>query len=163
MCVTRLSSYTCPDGYVNLYATVPLLLCDNGKYNTPFTAYSDENIVSCGEATQDNLYGVMDDANQYVLGTASAGGESKLYVSGTPFTDDAFIGKVLVLTGGTGAGQTRYITDNTTSMIAVGQPWITNPNATTTFAICDRVYRNLGMNLGGSSVPAVCLEKIGEP
>ena len=163
MYATRLSSYTCPDGYVNLYATVPLLLCDNGTYNTPFTAYSDENIVSCGEATQDNLYGVMDDANQYVLGTASAGGESNLDVSGTPFTDDAFIGKVLVLTGGAGAGQTRYITDNTTSRILVGQAFVTNPNATTTFAICDRVYRNLGLILGGSYAPAVCLEKIGEP
>lgn len=149
------------DYHNNLYALKPIYLygADASAYGT-YLGYCDEHFLCPPDNVADTLYGVMDDANQYVLGTASAGGATMLDVSGTPFTDDAFIGKALVLTGGTGAGQTRYITDNTTNRIVVGQAFVKNPNATTTFAICDRVYRNLGSD---NTIYICAEEKIGQP
>ena len=149
------------DYHNNLYGLKPIYLY--GADSSAFGVYlgvCDAHFLCPPDTTADNLYGVMDDANQYIIGTASAGGSTNLDVAGTPFTEDALIGKILVLTGGTGAGQSRYITDNTTSRIVVGQAWATNPNATTTFAVVDRLYRNLGTD---NSIYICAEEKIGEP
>jgi len=147
-----------PDPTNNLYTVIPVGIVPQGG---SLLCYSDAHIMSAPDSTVNNLYGSVDGDNQYIIGTASAGGATNLDVSGTPFTEDALIGKILVLTGGTGAGQTRYITDNTTSRIVVGQAWATNPNATTTFAIVDRVYRNVGRTF--YSGYSCCEERIGEP
>lgn len=53
---------------------------------------------------------------------------------------DRWKGKVLKITGGTGAGQERYITANTLDTITVHAAWITNPDGTSTYAIHDGLY-----------------------
>jgi len=151
-----------PDYWCNLYNLPPIFMYGYDASLASSALFAcDENFMTAPDTTVDNLYGVMDDANQYISGKASAGGATYLDVAGTPFTEDALIGKILVLTGGTGAGQTRYITDNTASRIVVGQAWAVNPNATTTFYICDRVYRNVGQFFNNNY--QCMLERIGEP
>ena len=43
----------------------------------------------------------------------------------------------LVITGGTGAGQARTVTSNTSTVLSVNTSWGTNPDNTSTFAIDD--------------------------
>jgi hypothetical protein len=51
--------------------------------------------------------------------------------------DDVYIGSIIVLTTGTGPGQTRLITDydGATQVATVSPDWITNPDATTVYKI----------------------------
>lgn len=83
--------------------------------------------------------------NQIVFsGTASAGGNNTISVSGTPWTANAFVGMKVRLTAGTGtfggSGQVRTIISNTTNQLTVSSNWNTsngfaNPAAGTTFRI----------------------------
>jgi hypothetical protein len=59
------------------------------------------------------------------------------------WTPDAFIGKFVVVVGGTGIGQVRKITDNDATTITIGYAWFTTPDGTTTFRIYDTVHRYL--------------------
>lgn len=110
--------------------------------------------VAVGYVTDDFLYhgglsvadtmGTVDAGNLFRNGTATGGGAATMDDAGASWTVDAEIGKILILTGGTGAGQTRWITDNTATQLTVGQNWVTQPVAGTTYMIVDDVYRNLG-------------------
>jgi hypothetical protein len=62
------------------------------------------------------------------------------------WTPDEFIGKFIVLVGGTGIGQVRKITDNDGTTLTIGYAWYINPDATTTFRIYDTVYRYLNQS-----------------
>lgn len=72
-------------------------------------------------------------------GTASAGGATTLTVpAGVTLTVNAYAGSLLLITGGTGAGQTRYIASNTAGppgVITVSSAWTVNPDNTSTFLI----------------------------
>ncbi len=68
-------------------------------------------------------------------GTATSGGASTLTDSGASFTVDDLKGKVLLLTGGTGADQAKLIKGNTATEITIDGSWRTNPDATTTYEI----------------------------
>jgi hypothetical protein len=73
--------------------------------------------------------------------TATAGGNTTLTDAGKAWTSDALIGKLVILTGGTGIGQCRKITDNDATSITVDRQWELNPDATTNYKICDTLYR----------------------
>lgn len=49
-------------------------------------------------------------------------------------------GKVVKITGGTGAGQERYIVSNTADTLTIGKAWTTNPDGTSTYAIHDGLW-----------------------
>ena len=67
-------------------------------------------------------------------GTASAGGATTLTDSGIAWTADRWIGAWVKIIGGTGKGQYRQITDNTTEILTVAT-WDTNPDATSRYVI----------------------------
>lgn len=71
-------------------------------------------------------------------GTAQAGAAGTITLaSGASSTDDIYKGQLLKIYGATGAGQTRTITayNGTTKVASVAWNWITNPDATSTYAI----------------------------
>ena len=71
-------------------------------------------------------------------GTAQAGGTNTITLdSGASSTDDLYIGSSIRTTGGTGSGQTRYISDyvGSSKVATVSENWTTQPDATTTFAV----------------------------
>lgn len=68
--------------------------------------------------------------------TATSGGATTITVSTASWTTNEYSGKVVFLTGGTGAGQYRFITSNTATALTV-PTWTTNPDSTTTFEIFD--------------------------
>lgn len=70
-----------------------------------------------------------------VTGTATAGTSSTLTLSTAAWTVDAYIGHLIEITGGTGAGQTRPIAANTSTQVTVGYDWTTTPDTTSTFEI----------------------------
>lgn len=70
--------------------------------------------------------------------TAQAGGATTITLDASASAvDDFYNGASILLTGGTGAGQFRIITDyvGATKIATVDTAWVTNPNATSTFAI----------------------------
>lgn len=53
------------------------------------------------------------------------------------FSPDKWIGKIVVIRKGTGAGQERLIAGNTSETISIDRPWATLPDASSRFAIVD--------------------------
>ncbi len=58
----------------------------------------------------------------------------KLYDT-TPSWSGSVVGSTVLLTGGTGAGQLRTISANTTTKLTVSAVWTTNPDATTQYEV----------------------------
>lgn len=74
-------------------------------------------------------------------GTAAAGGASTITLdAGASGSDDAYNTMVVRLTGGTGSGQERVISDyvGATKVATVSVAWGTPPDATSTFGVIDR-------------------------
>lgn len=69
--------------------------------------------------------------------TAAAGGATSITLdAGASAVDSYYVNDLIVLTGGTGAGQARFITAYVgATQVATVAAWSTNPDNTTTFAI----------------------------
>lgn len=71
-------------------------------------------------------------------GTAQAGtGTTIQLAAASTFADDEMIGNIVLITGGTGVGQSNLITDyaNATDTATVDRTWATNPDNTSTYKI----------------------------
>jgi len=69
-------------------------------------------------------------------GTADAGaGNDELDDATKSWTADAYINEYVWIYSGTGSGQIRKITDNTTTKLTVESDWDTNPDATSLYRI----------------------------
>lgn len=75
--------------------------------------------------------------NVVVTGTASAGASTSITLAGASSTDNLYRYSWIVITGGTGLGQTRtclyYV--GSTKVATVGRAWTTTPDSTSTFAV----------------------------
>lgn len=76
-----------------------------------------------------------------LTGTATAGGANTITLPAAAVaTDDIYNGSTITITGGTGAGQTRIISDYTaTRIVTVSVAWDTQPNNTSTFTISNLI------------------------
>ncbi|WP_236685594.1 hypothetical protein [Geobacter pickeringii] len=101
----------------------------NGQNGSVAGRYKFGNHMS----TQNNMYSVL--SNSFYQGTAASGAASTLTVSGTPWTTDQWKNFAIVITGGTGAGQRKIITTNTTSVATISGTWTTIPDGTSSFDI----------------------------
>jgi hypothetical protein len=76
------------------------------------------------------------------LATSSGGNDSTHFNdTGKAWSVNAFSGKVLIITGGTGAGQMRKISTNSATQIVPVTAFTTVPDGTSTYAVCDEGYR----------------------
>lgn len=68
---------------------------------------------------------------------AGAGNQEIKFAASSTFADDIMIGNVVNLVTGTGAGQSRIITDyvQSTDLATVNRVWDTNPDGTTTYEV----------------------------
>lgn len=71
----------------------------------------------------------------YITSTATAGAARSLTDSTQTMTVDRYRNFRIVVTGGTGIGQTRRIVANTATAFYVERAWDTNPDATSTYEI----------------------------
>lgn len=77
-------------------------------------------------------------SSKHDTGTAQAGTSTTITLkSASSSTDDYFNGLYVSITGGTGAGQSRIITDyvGSTKVATVDRAWTTAPNSTSTYSI----------------------------
>ena len=88
--------------------------------------------------------GITESASEEVL---SSGTATTSQTPATTLTDStktwvahAYIGKWVVITGGLGLGQSRAISENTTTVITVAA-WTTNPDTTSTYSIVDPKFQ----------------------
>lgn len=76
-------------------------------------------------------------------GTAQGGDSTSITLdAGASSTDQAYLGMIVRLTSGTGAGQIRQIIDynGTTKVAKVDHPWTTSPDSTTAFRLARGFY-----------------------
>ena len=70
-------------------------------------------------------------------GAATGGGNNILADTSKTWADDEWIGSTVTIVGGTGAGQTRTISDSGTNGLTVSSDWSTNPASGSTYAIIE--------------------------
>ena len=73
-----------------------------------------------------------------VTGTAQSGGATAIRLAaGASAVNDFFNNALITITGGTGSGQVRYISDyvGATKDVTVSEAWTTNPDVTSTYSI----------------------------
>lgn len=76
--------------------------------------------------------------SDYDTGTATAGAASSLTDSGKSWTTDQHVGRVLIITAGTGSGQGKVISANTGTVLDITPAtWTTNPSTDSVYAIID--------------------------
>jgi hypothetical protein len=84
-------------------------------------------------------------------GTATSATSTTLTKTGAGWTASAFIGQWIRITGGTGSGQARAITANTTTQVTVSPAWTVTPDATSTFEISPNRNPMLGSGTDNST------------
>jgi hypothetical protein len=94
-------------------------------------------LVAVFTGTQANVtiteIGLFDTAGDN--GTASAGGASTLTDGTKSWTTNQWTNWTVYITGGTGIGQSRIISSNTSTVLTVSVAWTTQPDATSTYTI----------------------------
>lgn len=97
------------------------------------------------------------DASSIISGTAAAGATNSITLDGSASaTDDIYDENLIVITGGTGAGQTRVIVEynGTTKVAIVNRVWQTTPDATSTYDIIAAAQADIvqhGLAQGGTA------------
>jgi len=80
--------------------------------------------------------------NPEITGTASAGTTNTITLAGAQNENRFFVGAQLEITGGTGAGQKRFITEYTTSRVAtVDRDFTTIPDNTSTYKVFEKTQQ----------------------
>ena len=95
-----------------------------------------------------NRISIFDDVNEKVTigyleglvrtgahGTATSGGNSTLTDTAKDWRVNSLAGLDLVLTSGTGSGQTKTIVSNTSTVITISGTWTTNPSSDTGYEV----------------------------
>jgi hypothetical protein len=157
---TSISAFTtaAQDIATSLYR-LPRIMVSNSSATTGIMGLLDEEFRLPPVTTLGTLFPVSD-SHDFLIAAATGGGNDYLDNAGASWAVDEHKGKILVIAGGTGSDQTRYIISNTATRLTVGQVWITNPNATSLYLIADRVYRVIKSN---TSNLIAALEIIGAP
>jgi hypothetical protein len=90
-----------------------------------------------------DLFLVYDGYTYPVSGTAESGSATTLVDTDKALTTNAWIDYILVITAGTGVGQTRRIISNTATEFTVAA-WETNPDSSSVYAVVEEAWRALG-------------------
>lgn len=136
------SAITVDSQTVNFIAAI--FSIDNQQLLRPTTTGRTLDVTATGEAGLDfanvNLpVGSIPIVNIIENGTMQAGSAAGTAVlrSATSFVDDLIIGATIIVTGGTGAGQSRIIYDwvSTTDTASISPNWTTTPDNTSTYLV----------------------------
>jgi len=136
-----------PEGRSGRYLLIPMQMIATTYAADGMCAYLDEYLYWAANtssfATEDIL-GV----NQVESGTQAQYSEGASTPYGTlrddtkSWTPGDYSGKVVIVTGGTGAGQVRKVETNVATALVVSPGWVTKPDNTSAYVICDEVYRS---------------------
>jgi hypothetical protein len=136
-----------PDYRYQKYLLRPLYVYGGEGSGSPFhpVGYLPPAVILASSMTVASLdlFLVYDGYSYPVSGIATAGAATTLTDTGKSLTTNAWIGKILVITAGTGVGQTRNIISNTATEFTVNA-WVTNPDNTSQYVVVDEAWRALG-------------------
>jgi hypothetical protein len=125
----------------DLYYLQPLVGCEYSSSSNyvGILGYNDENIFNPPTGSDEDVFGKgFQDS-----GTAESGTPTTLTDNDKAWTTNQWTNKILIITAGTGVGQTRKIASNAATQITVNTAFTTNPDNTSQYAICDEAYRFL--------------------
>lgn len=85
----------------------------------------------------------FDDTELLDSGTATSSTGTTLVDSGQAWTNDEWIDQFVKITGGTGSGQVRRITDNDGTSLTVDTAWSVNPSTDSTYQILQQKFKTV--------------------
>lgn len=94
--------------------------------------------TSVAETDYDNTFFVTNLASS---GTATGGSSTTLVDTSQSWVVNALQGKILLISGSTGLGQSRVIVSNTGTTITINEAWFVSPVASSIYKVYDVVYR----------------------
>ena len=92
-------------------------------------------IQSCARINENNLVDADEEDILAISGTVGTATASTLTDPNASWLNNQWSGNRVVITAGTGTGQTRVIASNTVNQITLTQTWATIPNGTSTYEI----------------------------
>ncbi len=128
--------YSNPDGRGDQkYILFPVVF-QEVDYEANFGYIDDIYMRSAGPTSSEDTMSVgeIDD------GTATSASSTTLVDTSKTWTTDSHANKAVIIIAGTGAGQIRKITSNTSDTLTV-PAWLITPDATSQYVICDEAWR----------------------
>ncbi len=122
----------------NLYWRLKMRSTTLVEYNSgPWDTVVQSGLTAGLYLRMNDFFGPDDGAT--TTGTASSGTDYTLVDTGIGWTVDQYRDFVVIITGGTGAGQVKTILANTADTLTIDGRWITVPDGTSTYGIYARV------------------------
>lgn len=117
--------------------------------------YCTDLFLACSSTVaNEDIIGVT----QNDTGTATAGGNNTLTDSTKTWSTNAWAGKAVVISTGTGAGQkANKVASNNGTVLTMTASWTINPSVDSVYYIVDEAYRAIG-TLDASSNKCMCRE-----
>jgi hypothetical protein len=111
-----------------------------------------QGLLGAALGTDVSLERLAKTGSAFLSSTATSGTSKTLVDSVQTLTVDRYVNYRILITGGTGAGQSRRIICNTATTFTVERIWDVNPNATSTYQIWGDYDR---MFMGGNGAAAM--------
>ncbi len=99
------------------------------------TKTCNQGLITAALGTDSTLERLAKTGTAFLSSTATAGAARTLTDSVQAMTVDRYLNYRILITGGTGIGQSRRIICNTATVFTVNKAWDTNPDATSTYEI----------------------------
>jgi len=133
-------NYIDPDQASGLYGLMPL--CGLGFSVDHVVGWMDLDGLCkySSSAVMDDVFAVIEGTNQPEQGAVTSTTVSGLYDAGKSWGVNAHADRYVVVVDGNGVGQSRKILSNTADTLTV-VAWDNNPNASSIYRLCDKVYR----------------------
>lgn len=106
-----------------------------GVYDVATNAWTSRTAVGVTWGTEGYLVSTPSGVDTFQTGTASAGAATTLTDSTKGWLTNQWANSQVRITAGTGIGQIRTISSNTTTVLTVSSAWTVNPDATSTYVI----------------------------
>jgi len=107
-----------------------------GVYDRATNAWTARSVTGLPAwGTDGQLVSTIGPAKEFATGTATAGGATTLTNSAKTWGTNMWANYQVLIKSGTGAGQIRTIASNTGTVLTVSAAWVTNPDATSVYAI----------------------------
>ena len=103
--------------------------------------YLDDDFMTFDIGSSTNEDTVSQDVKESGTSTG-ANGAATLNDTAKSWTADAWAGKAVIITDGTGAGQIRAMTANSATQLTVDENWSTTPDSTSEYNICSTAWRH---------------------
>jgi hypothetical protein len=141
-----------PDNYADEYILAPGLFYSQTSNRSGLWGYTKEYLLasypggtSPSQGTLFDIVGVS--SNSPESGQATSGGNTTLTDTSKSWTTNQWQNKWIIIVNGTGVGQSRKISSNTSDTITVVTQWVTNPDPNSVYRIVDESWRHLTRGL----------------